>query len=174
MQTHSWVFKPYTEFRTSGLLYTATEEQMHHNLEETLGRITQMMMGQAGKSKLDTRHEIFWKDELMTIVNEIGGNEARYYLYSQGMKAHISLVSTRPDGRFVWSVGKLSPYIPFDLKVFFAEMNKRDKLPNGELLPRGEQAGGSDTIGGSSRLHGSGLGWKEMKSIYVNIQVNLS
>jgi hypothetical protein len=168
-QTHCWVFKPYSDFRTSGLLSNATTGQMAHNLEETMGRISQMMMGEAGKCQLDTRHEIFWKDDIMTIVDEIGGNDARYYLYSKGMKAHISLVSTRSDGRYVWSVGKQSPYIPFDIREFFTQMNLKDKLPNGDQLPANEQAGGSDLIGGSSRLHGSALTWEDMREIYLSI-----
>jgi hypothetical protein len=168
-QTHCWIFKPYSDFRTSGLLAKATPDQMAHNLEQTMGRIGQMMMGAAEKCKLDTRHEIFWKDDIMTIVNEIGGNDARYYLYSKGMKAHISLVSIRDDGRFVWSVGRQSSYIPFDIREFFVQMNLRDRLPNGDMLPANEQAGGSDLIGGSSRLHGSSLGWKEMRDIYISI-----
>jgi hypothetical protein len=170
LQTHAWVFKPYNEFRTSGLLFTSNAEQMLHNLELTMARITQLMMGQAEMTELDTRHEVFWEDGIVKIIHEIGGNEARYFLYSQGMKAHISLVTKRPDERYVWVVGKSSPYIQFDVSVFEAEMNKRDTLPDGKPLPAGEQAGGSDTIIGSSRLHGSALNPEDMKDIYLYLK----
>jgi hypothetical protein len=166
---HNWVFKPYTDFRTSGALSGANTTQMYHNIDETMGRLTLASKGLATKVEFDTRHEIYFKDDLITIVNEIGGNDARYYLYSQGMKAHISLVSMTTYGHFVYSVGKKSPYIEFDVPGFLSCMNDTDSLPNGEKLPLNERAGGSDTIGGSSRLHGSKHTFEDLKKMYLEM-----
>ena len=170
MASHSWVFQPYTNFRTSGELFSANAATMFLNLEQTMSRLSALMMGQSGKVELDTRHGILWQDGQMTIVDEIGGNDARYYLYSKGMKAFIAIVAKRKDGRTVYSIGKKSRYISFDILAFFKRMNELDSLPDGNSLPMGEQAGGSDLIGGSSRLHASGLSWEQMKDIYLETQ----
>ena len=86
------------------------------------------------------------------------------------MKAFIAIVTKRKNGRTVYSIGKKSRYILFDLPGFFKRMNKLDSLPDGSPLPMGKQAGRSDLIGGSSRLHASGLSWEQMKDIYLETQ----
>lgn len=169
MSKHCWVFKPYSDFRTSGRLYNSDSEAMLQTLELIMNRLNQLMMGQAGECELDTRHTIIFQDHLITMVHEIGGNDARYFLYSQGMKAHISLVSIREDGRFVYSIGRKSKYIDFDLKSFFILMNEMDTTIEGKPLPQNEQAGGSDLIGGSSRIHGSSLSWDKLIEIYNQV-----
>lgn len=154
-----WVYQPYTDLRKSGVLADADASLMRTVLEAVMNRITKLMMGQAEGKDLDTRHEILYENPVYKIINETGGNEARYYLFTKGLNAYVSLVARRKDSRYVWSIGRRSQYIPFPVKDFYHDLNEA------EGLPKGEGWGGSDIVGGSSRLHGSKLGPMEIAEI---------
>jgi hypothetical protein len=121
-------------------------------LEAVMGRITILMMGDAEEKDLDTRHEILYENLVYKIVDEIGGNEARYYLFTKGLNAYASLVARKSDGRFVWSIGRRTQYIIFPIKKIFQELNQAEELPPGQLWD------GSNLVGGSPRRVGSSLG----------------
>jgi hypothetical protein len=126
----------------------------------------QHIMGTGGELELDTRHEILFQSKVMPgfkVINELGGNSARYYLFSHGsMDAFISVVAKRPDGKFVYSIGRKSRYIPFPVQEFFVLLNDK------EGLTRENGWGGSDIIGGSSRSLGSSLEPGEVFDIIEN------
>lgn len=152
LRQHNWVFEPYTDLRKTGALANASEEVLRDNLEAMLSRINQFMMGQGKEKEIDTRHEILYSSPYgYQIVNEIGGNEARYHLFAKGMNAFISLVATRQDGRKVWTIGRRSQYIPFPVQELYQVYNRAEGLSNEEGW------NGSTIIGGSSRKHGSAL-----------------
>ena len=159
IRQHTWVFKPYADLRRSGGLASATVEVMLDNLEAVLGRLNRYLMGQGEEVVLDTRHRILYDSPGFKIVDEIGGNEARYYLFSKGMNAFISLVATRTDGRFVYTVGRRSRYTDFPVPKLYDDFNKA------EGLTRETGWNGSDIIGGSSRALGSGLAWDKLRDI---------
>jgi len=158
---HNWVFRPYTELRCSGALANADESTLRSNLEAVLYRLDQFMMGDGGKVELNTAHELYYQGKFW-MANEVGGNEARYYLWSLGMKAFINRISTRADGKYVYSIGKRSRYISFPVLELYQVFSEA------EGLPLEEGWGGSDIIGGSSRFHGSGLDWEELRDITIN------
>lgn len=160
---HNWIFEPYTDLRKSGQLATGNEAVLLSNLEAVLARITQYQMGQGGEKELDTRHTILFDDPRFKIVDEIGGNEARYYLFSQGMDAFVSLIARRPDGRFVYTVGRRSRYIPFPVKKLYSVFNEAEGIT-------GEKGwNGSDIIGGSPRETGSGLLWEKLRDLILQV-----
>lgn len=163
VRQHNWVFQPYTELRKSGGLANAGEAELRNNLEATIGRLSQYLMGQGGELELDTRHDILFDHPRFKIVYEIGGNDARYYLYSKGMDAFISLVATRPNGRFVYSVGRRSRYIPFPLTKLYQAFNEAEGAPDNA------QWGGSDIIGGSPRSTYSALTWEQLRDITLGV-----
>lgn len=159
VRQHNWVFRPYTDLRKSGGLAQATEQVMLDNLEAVIARLNRFLMGQAEEVKLDTRHELLYDSPQFKIVDEIGGNEARYFLFSKGMDAFVSLVARRPDGRFVYSVGRRSQYIRFPVETLYDDFN------NAEGFGRRNGWNGSTIIGGSSRHNGSGLSWEQIRDI---------
>ncbi len=159
VRQHNWVFEPYTDLRKSGALATANEAVLSDNLIAVMNRLNQFMMGTSGEKELDTRHTILYDCPDFKIVDEIGGNEARYHLWSQGMNAFISLVARRPDGRFVYSIGRRSQYIPFPVEALYDDLNAA------EGLDRTNGWNGSTIIGGSSRERGSGLSWEAILNI---------
>jgi len=163
---HNWVFEPYTNLRKSGALSSADAGIMSDCVESVCNRIMMHIMGIGGEIDLDTRHEILFQSQIMPefkVVNEIGGSSARYYLFSHGaMDAFVSVVAKRPDGKYVYSIGRKSRYIPFPIQDFFVLLNDK------EGLTRQNGWGGSDIIGGSSRELGSSLEPNEVFELIEN------
>ncbi len=164
VRQHAWVFQPYTELRKSGYLAQATVEMLRDNLEAVLGRLDKYLMGQGGEIQLDTRHQILFDSPKFKIVNEIGGNAARHFLFNEGMNAFISLVAARrTDGRYVYTVGRRSRYIPFPVDRLYGAFNEA------EGLDKNNGWNGSDIVGGSPRSSGSRLGWEELRDITLGV-----
>lgn len=159
LRQHNWIFKPYADLRKSGGLAKADEHAMRDNLDAVIARLDKAFMGEAQEEKMDTRALILHDCPEYKIVDEIGGNEARYHLFSQGMNAFISIVARRPDGRMVVSVGRRSRYIPFPVEALYDDFN------HAESLTRETGWNGSDIIGGSSRQLGTCLSWQQLRDI---------
>ncbi|MBT6691633.1 hypothetical protein HOB10_04865 [Candidatus Parcubacteria bacterium] len=168
VRQYCWIFEPYTNLRKSGQLANADEQVMLDNLDAVMVRLTKAMMGEAGEVDLDTRHETLFDHSIFKIVDEIGGNDARYHLYSKGMNAFVSIVARRDDGRIVYVVGRRSQYIPFPVTDILAALNKAEEAKRGEEMPETDRWGGSDLIGGSARASGSILTWEEIRDVIIN------
>lgn len=162
IRQHTWVFEPYSTLRKSGALFQANEETLQSNLEAVLRRLDQLLMGQAKEAELDTRYEILFDCPRFRIIDEIGGTEVRFYLFNHGLDAFISLVARRDDGRFVYSIGRRSQYIPFDLPKLYVFLNHAEGIGKVE-----GGWGGSDIIGGSPRRNGSGLAWEQVRDVVL-------
>ncbi len=156
---YNWIFEPYTQLRKSGALAVANEIVMHSNLEAVMGRLDKAIMGQAEEIPLDTRHKVLHQSRHYMMVHEIGGNDARVHLFSQGMKAFISLIAERPDGAFVISLGRRSQYIPFPTEALYDRYNKE------EGLTRKNGWNGSTIVGGSPRKTGTKLSLDRIREI---------
>jgi len=159
VRQHTWVFEPYTKLRKSGKLSQADSDIMFDNLMSVMGRLNVFLMGQSGESKLDIRHRILYDSPVFKIVDEVGGNEARYYLYGKGMNSFLSLVAKKPDGRFVYSLGRRSQFINFPVEKLYEDFNRA------EGLTKDNGWGGSNIIGGSPRGNGSSLSWENLRDI---------
>lgn len=169
VRQHCWAFSPYTDLRKSGALADASETVMRNCLQAVLHNLTQCFLGRAEEKDLDTRHEILYSSDRFKIVDEIGGNEARYYLFSRGLiDAYVSLVARRGNGRFVYTIGRRSQYIDFPVSDLYmqltvAEINAQSGCDLRHEWPQSNAWGGSDIIGGSPRLHGSVLSWQQVR-----------
>lgn len=165
LERHAWVFEPYTNIRKSGELSNASPEVMLNCVESVMARIHKFILGESERITLDIRHTILKSSSTLNgfwLVEETGGNSARYHLFSKGMNAFISVVAQRPDGKYVYSIGRKSRYIPFPVQEFFVILNEK------EGLNRQNGWGGSDIIGGSSRESGSSLRPEEVFEIIEN------
>lgn len=159
VRSYAWIFEPYTDLRKSGSLATANPQMLRDNLDATMTRITKYMMNEGEEVKPDTRHVILYDSPEFKIINEIGGPSARTFLFNQGMTAFVSLVACRADGRFVYSIGRISQYVDYPVLSLYGDLNQAEDLPEGEGW------GISDIVGGSSRLHGSKLSWQTIQQI---------
>lgn len=165
LEMHAWVFEPYTDIRKSGELSHASAETMRNCIESVMKRLDAFVIGESQKINLDIRHQILKTSSELSgfwLVEETGGNSARYHLFSKGMNAFVSVVAQRPDGKYVYSIGRKSRYIPFPVQEFFVILNSK------EGLTRENGWGGSDIIGGSSRELGSSLKPEEVFEIIEN------
>ena len=157
---HAWVFEPYTNLRTSGVLASADAATMRNCIDAVHARIGAVMMGQAGRHELQRTTKVLHDSSAgYKIIDETCGSESRYVLFSQGMRAFIGLVASRLDGRFVYSIGRRSRYVDFPVHALYAALNAA------EGCPTEDRWGGSDIIGGSPRMSGSRLGWQEIRNI---------
>lgn len=162
VRQHSWVFRPYSDLRTSGSLANAGEAILRSNLEAVLRRLDKFMMGEAEEVVLDTRYRLLYDSPEFKIIDEIGGSEARYKLFSEGLNAFISIVARRDDGRLVCSVGRRSRYIPFPVRRLYGVFNEAERLE----AP--DDWNGSDIVGGSPRAIGTGLGWEQLRDLTIS------
>ena len=157
---YNWIFEPYTVLRKSGALAVANEEVMQSNLEAVMSRLDKALMGNAEEIPLDTRHDIIHRGEHYLIVDEIGGNDARGHLFSQGMKAFVSIVAKRPaEKKMVVSIGRRSQYIPFPVPDLYDDLNRA------EGLTQKNGWSGSTIVGGSPRKTGTSLPIEQIKEI---------
>jgi len=154
LSMHNWVFQPYTSARTSGALATMSAASMATLIEAIGRRLDDLLMGRGGRAALAGAYELLADHGWWKVIDEQGGNEARYRLYAAGMQAFVSLVATRPDGRFVYSVGRRSRFIPFPVQRILKALSASE--PDAPW-------GGSDLIGGSSRAKGSALTWEQVQ-----------
>lgn len=163
VRQHNWAFSPYTDLRKSGELAGAGEAIIRNTLDAISQNLDRLWIGQAEERALDTRFEILYTspDFGFRIVNEIGGNEARYHLFSQGMLDHgyVSLVARRADGRYVYTIGRPFPYVDFPVPELYASLN------HAEGLTAADGWNGSNLIGGSSRLNGSRHTWQDVRDV---------
>lgn len=159
VRQHNWVFRPYTELRKTGALASANGAVLRDNLEAMFDRLNRFMMGEAEEVEIDTRHTMLYQGERFWIVDEIGGNEARYVLWSRGMQAFLSIVARRPDGKMVYSIGRRSRYIPFPVPRLYKALSAAEGLSAEDAW------NGSDIVGGSNRKFGSGLSWEQARDV---------
>lgn len=163
----NWVFEPYRDFRANGGLSLRKPLQFANVIELVEHRIMAHITG-AGKSvPLDTRYERVGGSNGWTMVKELGAN-ARTGMFADGISAYVA-VRERQDGRFTYTVGKMSPFVPFDVELVLerlndAEYDKRHRLdPTVNCLR--EFWGGSDSVGGSPRVGGSVLTSDEVEEV---------
>ena len=168
VRQHCWVFSPYTDMRKSGELASA-REGIRNCIMACGENLTAAFLGQAKEKMLDTRYEILYASDRFKIVDEIGGNEARYHLFAQGMldNGYISLVARRHDGRFVYTIGRRSQYVDFPMAKLYAALSAAERVFTvfGSSETKTSPWGGSDLIGGSNREFGSGLTWEQIRDI---------
>ncbi len=163
----NWVFEPYREFRSSGGLSLRKPIQFANVIELVEHRIMAHITG-AGKSvPLDTRYERVGGGSGWALVKELGAN-ARTGMFADGVSAYVA-VRERRDGLFTYTVGKMSPFVPFDVLLVLdrlndAELDKRHRLDPMVNALR-EFWGGGDSVGGSPRVGGSTLSPDEVQKV---------
>ena len=149
MAQMAWIFEPYTIFRNNGL-DKKDSKSYRSVIDDVLHRINDYLVGGAGEIELDTRYEILSASKKWSLVNEIG-QQARMSMISDGIKAYVSC-RNRSDGKWSYSIGKISNFIDFDIEKLFEIFNKIENLVSTK-----DKWGGSSLIGGSSRIAGSNL-----------------
>ena len=113
-------------------------------------RIMCYITGHGESIPLDVRYDIIGGGNGWVMVKEIGAH-ARTAMFGDGIKAYVS-VRDRADGNWTYTLGKLSPFIPFDLLKLTEVFNEEDLAVNED-----NKWGGGNNVMGSPRSTGSKL-----------------
>lgn len=160
LQALMWVFNPYHRFRVGGGLDKRDPDDFREVIEDIGRRIMADITGHGERLELDTRYDRVGGGCGWTMVREVGSN-ARLGVYSDGIQAFVA-VRERADGKFVYTLGRSSNFIPFPVPKFL-------KALNAEEGNDGDPWGGSDIIAGSPRSSGSRLTPDEVTRIIDDV-----
>ena len=153
----AWIYQPYTLFRSSGRIDRKEAEEYMEVVEDIGQRILAYISGHGKSIPLDTRFDrIDGGGDGWAMVREIGA-QARTGMFAQGVLAFVS-VRERPDGRWTYVIGKMSPYIRFNVAGILDALNKAEGCCK-------DCWGGATIIGGSPRVAGSVLPPSEVARI---------
>lgn len=150
LQELAWVFEPYRRFRAAGQLEVRNAHNFHTIICDVEDRIRAYSVGRGKSIPLDTRYDIIGGGNGWVMVNETGSH-ARTGMFSDGVKAYVA-VKPRKDGNWTYTIGKLSPFIPFDLLKLTKLLNEEDFA-----VSEVDRWGGGNNIMGSPRVAGSKL-----------------
>jgi hypothetical protein len=154
----AWVFEPYRRCRLSGELDRKQPETYAAVVTEVEGRIARYLAGTGGSLPLDTRYERLGGGPGWAMIREVGA-QARTGVFADGVRAYVA-ARPRPDGRWAYTVGRMSPFIPFDVPALLAALNEAEGTTGAA-----DRWGGGATIGGSPRVAGSRLGPDEVARV---------
>ena len=170
LRSMAWIFEPYRRFRLSGEIDKKDSVAYSGVIEDVEHRIAQHIVGEGGETSLDTRYDRIGGGSGWTMVREVGA-QARTGMFSDGIRAYVS-VRERPDGRYTYTVGRMSPFIPFHLPLVYARLNNVEaRLANVKEDALTDRWGGSNTVGGSPRVSGTKITPDELTKILANMPV---
>jgi hypothetical protein len=146
----AWVFEPYRHFRLNGGLDKRDAASFRSIIYDVEHRIMQHVTGHGSSIPLDMRYNVIGGGKGWIMVEEIGAH-ARTGMFGNGVQAYVS-VRKRPDGKWIYTIGKLSSFIPFNLIKLTELLNEEDKS-----VCLTDRWGGGNNIMGSPRTNGSSL-----------------
>jgi hypothetical protein len=152
----AWVFEPYRAARMQGALDQPQSDVQNKVIEAVCDRIREHLADKGGTLPLDRRYERIRRGIGWSMVREIGP-QSRAGMVADGIRAYVS-VRPRMDGSWTYSIGRVSPFVPFDVPVILRELNEAEDPHRGTW-------GGGNLVGGSPRLHGSRLHPREVTRI---------
>jgi len=157
----TWVFEPYRQQRMYGK--TAGDAGLvKKTILDVCDRLEALIHGDAGIAPITVRPEVLYRSERgFVIVDEKGDPACRLVLASEGYINLISLIATRPNGRYTYSLIRGTP---FDDGAF--EIGKLlEAFQAAEDQPTAAIWGGSNLAAGSDSELGSSLHWKQLRDI---------
>jgi hypothetical protein len=143
LQELAWVFEPYRQFRVSGGLEG-------RDCSSFKSRVLSHITGHGKSIPLDTSYEVMYSGHNWSMVKENGAH-ARTGMFADGIKAYVS-VRERKDGKYSYTIGRLSPFIKFPLLKFASIFNEID-----DAASDNDRWGGGNNIMGSPRNAGSNI-----------------
>jgi hypothetical protein len=161
-QNHfTWVFEPYRAQRMKGKSM-GDDALVTDTIWQVCDRLHSLLLGKAGITLITARPEILHQSEHdYIIVDEKGDPNARLVLASEGHRNLISLICSRPTGRYTYSVIRGSSYDEdtFQIAKLIAAFQAAEDQPNEPIW------GGSDLAAGSDSVLGSSLHWTRLRDI---------
>lgn len=152
----AWVFEPYRNFRSRGELDRRNSTTYLEVVELVEHRIMQYLTGMGKSIDIDIRYKRIGGGKDWAMIKDIGA-QARTGLFSDDIKAYVS-ARQRPDGNWIYTVGRMSPFIKFPLHKIYKTLNTVEQCTD-------DCWGGGDIVGGSPRTNGSKLSPQEVEKI---------
>jgi hypothetical protein len=165
LQELAWVFYPYRSFRLNGGLDRKESSEYEEIIHDVGRRIMEHITGRGKSMPLDARYERLGGGAGWALIREVGFN-AKTGMFSDGIRAYVS-VRERPNGRYTYTVGRMSPFVSFDVPRILSELNLEEQKLQGTESK--DVWGGGNTIGGSPRVAGSALKPEEVSRIVEGI-----
>lgn len=161
----TWVFEPYRQQRMLGKTF-GDESIVRNTVRAVCDRLFDLLEGRAGTTPITIEPEILYTSPYdFAIVDEKGDPNSRLVLASQGHRNLISLICTRPNGRYTYSIIRGSPY---DEDTF--RLSKlRKAFQAAEDRPDVQIWGGSGLAAGSDSELGSSLHWTRLRDIAEDV-----
>jgi hypothetical protein len=157
----TWVFEPYRQQRMHGKSQ-GDGDLVKNTVREVCDRLMCLIEGTAGIAPITAVPEILHKSPgNFIIADEKGDPNSRLVLASEGYTNLISLVSTRPNGRFTYSVIRGSPYD----EELFPVPRLIEAFQAAEDLAGEKIWGGSNLAAGSDSELGSSLTWQQLRDL---------
>ena len=157
----TWVFEPYQQQRIHGKR-EGDEAIITTTIRQVCDRLLDLLNGKAGITPITVKPEILYRSPYdFVIVDEKGDPNSRLVLASQGHRNLISLICTRPSGRYTYSIIRGSPYDEdvFQIGKLTAAFQAAEDLPDQQIW------GGSGLAAGSDSELGSSLHWTKLRDI---------
>ncbi len=157
----TWVFEPYHQQRMHGKR-KGDGAIIKTTIRQICDRLLDLINGKAGITPITAKPEILYESPYdFVIVDEKGDPNSRLVLAAQGHRNLISLICTRPSGRYTYSIIRGSPYDDDTFRISALI----DAFQAAEDNPEEKIWGGSGLAAGSDSERGSSLHWKQLKEI---------
>lgn len=153
----AWMFEPYRTFRNSGAIDRKQQSEYVRVVTDVELRILAHVAGKGQSIPLDTRYERIGGGAGWAMIREQGA-QGRTGAFGDGIRAYVA-VRERGDGRWTYTVGRMSPFVPFDVPAILAALDRAEGSTGSDRW------GGGNTIGGSPRVSGSALTPAEVTKI---------
>lgn len=161
----TWVFDPYRQQRMRGKS-PGDERLVTGTVRAVCDRLLALVEDRAGTAPITAQPEVLYTSPYNFIIaDEKGDPHSRLVLAAKGWTNLISLVSTRLDGRYTYSIIRGSPYD----EDLFPVGKIVEALQAAEERNRGKIWGGSNMAAGSDSEWGSGLDWQTVRDIVERI-----
>ena len=159
----TWIFEPYHRQRAAGHHYGDAALVME-TIRGVCGRLRVLLEdpSEAGIAPINAKPEILYQSPYdYVIVDEKGDPNARLVLAARGYRNFISLIATRPNGRYTYSVIRGSPYDDdtFDVTALIEAFQAAEDVAQPRVW------GGSNMAAGSDSELGSSLHWTKLRDI---------
>ncbi|WP_145087560.1 hypothetical protein [Anatilimnocola aggregata] len=160
MSELAWVFAPYRQAKLEGTLDQPQAALQRSIIDQVGQRIGDHLAGKGQLLPLDTRYERIGGGKGWALVHEIGP-QSRAGMVADGIRAYVS-VRPLANGAWSYAIGRVSPFVPFDVPAILYEFNVTEDFRRGRW-------GGGNLVGGSPRHHGSALSPQEITEIVNRI-----
>jgi len=155
------VFEPYRQQRMRGKTL-GDETLVVETIRQVCGRLLELLQGRARTAPIAARPEILHASPYnFVMADEHGDPNSRLVLAAQGHTNLISLVCTRPNGRYTYSVIRGSSYDEdvFQVTELIQAFQAAEDMPGVKIW------GGSNLAAGSDSELGSSLHWTKLRDI---------